>query len=161
MGHTFTESNLPDIANLESWTIENESILGARLLRESRDGERIGNNQLIALRTQDAKAFMLGTVTWRSVTHDGQLRMGVQYLPGVARPVKIKTNEAEAKSIRALLLPAIAALKIPASLILPRDVFQANREFELTESANEKSKIKLGFCVTCGADFERVSFIQE
>jgi hypothetical protein len=161
VGHAYTESNPPDVSSLESWTIENESILGARLLRESKGGERIGNNQLIALRTQDAKAFMLGTVTWRSVTHDSQLRMGVQYLPGVARPVKIKTNEAEAKSIRALLLPAIAALKIPSSLILPRDVFQANREFELTESASEKSKIRLGFCVTCGADFERVSFIQE
>jgi len=60
-------------------------------LRESKDGERIGNNALIALRTKDAKAFMLGTVSWRSVTRGGQLQIGVQYLPGVAQAVIIKS----------------------------------------------------------------------
>ena len=164
IGHTFNESNQPNIDNLESWTIENESILGARLLRESKDGERIGNNQLIALRTKDAKAFMLGTVTWRSVTHSGQLRMGVQYLPGVAQPIQLKFKEPDpsaASSIPALLLPAMPQLKIPASLIVPRDVFLANRECELTQANKEKFNIKMGFSVSSGADFERISFIQE
>lgn len=163
IGHTFSESNQPNIDHLESWTIENESILGARLLRENKDGERIGNNQLIALRTKDAKAFMLGNVTWRSVTHSGQLRMGVQYLPGVAQPVALKTKDsdpASGKSIPALLLPAMNTLKIPASLIVPRDVFQANRECELMQFNKEKFNVKMGFSVSSGADFERISFIQ-
>ena len=95
IGHTFTESNLPNIEQLESWTIENESILGARLIRENKEGERIGNNQLIALRTKDAKAFMLGTVRWRSVTHSGQLQMGVQYLPGVAQAHYAQNRETD------------------------------------------------------------------
>jgi hypothetical protein len=164
IGHSFTESNLPSIDHLESWTIENESILGARLIRESKEGERVGSNQLIALRTADAKAFMLGVVSWRSVSLAGQLKMGVQYLPGVAQPVTLKTTETDPdsrKSFPALLLPAMANLKIPASLILPRDVFQANRKLELTHSGKEKSNIKLGFSVSSGSDFERASFIQE
>ena len=162
MGHTFSGSNLPDIEKLESWTIENESILGARLLRENKVGERIGNNQLIALRTKDAKAFMLGTVSWRSVTRSGQLKMGVQYLPGVAQPVTLKTKDAESqdKSIPALLLPAISTLKIPGSLLVPRDVFKANRAYELIHHNKEKLNIKMGFSVSTAIDFERVSFIE-
>jgi len=160
---SLTEPGLPDIDKLETWTIENESILGARLLREEKGGERIGNNELIALRTKDANAFMLGTVSWRSVTRSGQLRMGVQYLPGVAVPIKLKIKDTDSseKSIPALLLPAMTALKIPASLILPRDTFQANRVCELIQPNNEKIKIKMGFSVSAGVDFERVSFTPE
>lgn len=166
VGHTFSSSNLPDIENLECWTIENESILGARLMRASKEGERMGNNQLIALRTKDAKAFMLGTVSWRSVTLSGQLKLGVQYLPGVAQAITLKilgkdADTTAARTIPALLLPAIATLKIPGSLIVPRDIFQANLQCEITFSNQEKSKIKMGFSVFSGIDFERVSFSQE
>ena len=159
-----TQPGQPNLDNLESWSIENESILGARLLRENKGGERIGNNQLIALRTQDAKAFMLGTVSWRSVTRSGHLKMGVQYLPGVALPTVLKTKETAsipAKSIPTLLLPAIASHNIPGSLIVPRDVFQANRVYELVQASKEVVNIKMGFSVSSGADFERVSFTQE
>ena len=162
VGHTFS-SDLPDVEHLEDWTIENESILGARLLRDIGAGERIGNNQLIALRTKDAKAFMLGTVSWRSVTRNGQLKMGVQYLPGVPQAVKLKTQDKEpagGTSIAAILLPAITALKIPSSLIIPRDIFKANLQCEMVTSPQEKFKITMGFSVYSGVDFERISYTQ-
>lgn len=171
IGHTFssaaasgTQAQTNDFDHLENWTIENESILGARLLRETQNGERMGNNQLIALRTKDAKAFMLGTVSWRSVTRSGQLKMGVQYLPGVAQPVSFKAKESsptQGKPINALLLPSMPSLKIPASLIIPRDIFQANLMCELIQENNEKKKIRMGFSVSSGSDFERISFITE
>lgn len=164
VGRTYTDTSKPDIGNLESWTIENESILGARLLRDAKTGERIGNNQLIALRTEDATAFMLGTVSWRSVTLNGQLHMGVQYLPGVAQALTLKSKEgalSPGTTIPALLLPAIPTLKIPASLVIPRDTFQTNLECEITQPKTEKFIIKMGFSVSSGADFERVSFTQK
>jgi cyclic-di-GMP-binding protein len=163
MGHTYAPTNIPDIDDLENWTIENESILGARLVRENNVGERIGNNQLIALRTKDAKAFMLGTVSWRNVTLTGQLRMGVQYLPGVPQAASLKTKDSDAtqKNIPVLLLPAMPALKIPASIIVPRDVFHPKLNCELLQDNQEKLNIKMGFSVLSGADFERVSFSQE
>lgn len=167
VGHTYSESGQPSLETLESWTIENESILGARLLRNSIEGDRIGNNQLIALRTQEAKAFMLGTVSWRTVTRTGQLRMGVQYLPGLAQAVVLKYKhtppgeESSDKSAAALLLPAMPNLKIPASLLLQRDAFQMNRVCELVQPNQEKLKIKMGFSVYSGVDFERISFSNE
>jgi len=162
IGHKFAESSKPDFNKLDNWTIENESILGARLLRENTGGDRIGNNELIALRTAEAKAYMLGTVSWRSVTRSGQLRMGVQYLPGVAQPVTLKIKEAgplSGKSFPALLLPAMTSLKIPGSLIIPLGMFKPNRACELTLPENNTSEIKMGFSVASGIDFERISFM--
>lgn len=161
MGHTYNASSPSNFDHLESWKIENESILGAKLLRENKEGERIGNNQLVALRTKDAHAFMLGTVSWRSVTLGEQLQMGVQYLPGVALPVTLKVKDANAATMRtiyALLLPAMPTLKIPGSLIISRDIFKANLACELSEPGKEKMSIKMGFSVTAGADFERISY---
>jgi hypothetical protein len=163
IAHTNSSSTATNFDHLESWTIENESILGAKLLRENNEGERIGNNQLIALRTQDAKAFMLGMVSWRSVTLGGKLQMGVQYLPGVAKHVTLKIKDAssaQGKHIQALLLPAMPTLRIPSSLILPRDAFQPNLSCELSEPGTEIVNLKMGFSVSAGADFERISYVQ-
>jgi hypothetical protein len=156
--------NSANYDHLESWIIENESILGAKLLRETKEGERIGNNQLVALRTQEANAFMLGTVSWRSVTIDGRLQMGIQYLPGVALPVTLKTKDtdsAQRKLIKALVLPNMPTLKIPSSLIIPQYTFQANLACELIETEKVKNGIKMGFSVSAGTDFERISYIPD
>lgn len=164
MGRASTGANLPDIGQLESWTIKNESILGARLLRENKGGERVGNNDMIALRSSEANAFMLGTISWRSVARSGQLQMGVQYLPGMAQAVTLKcmdTGSSPGRSVPALLLPAMPTLKIPGSLIVPRDVFQTSRICELIQPNNEKFNIKMGFSVSAGVDFERVSYSHE
>lgn len=152
-GSSTVASNQP-----EAWHIENESILGARLLRDAQQGERIGLNQLLVVRREDTKTTTLGTVRWRSVTRSGQLHLGVHYLPGAPAAVTLKASVATGRQAIAVLLPAIKAQKIPASLIIPRDVFHAEHVFELTSQNNEKQEIKMGFVVATGADFERVSF---
>lgn len=160
LGRTFTESNKPVIKqeaddDYEQWHIENENILGARLSRELQEGERVGLNQLVAVRAGDSNSHILGTVKWRSVTRNGQLKVGVNYLPGTPQAVSLKDAD---RQVLALLMPAIPAQKIPASLIVQRDVFESNRAFQLTHPNNETQEIKLGFSVATGADFERVSF---
>ncbi len=156
LGRTLSESARPASGHPEPWHIENENILGARLLRDVQEGDRIGLNQLVAVRPAEAEAYILGSVKWRSVTRSGQLHVGVRYFPGVAQAVTLKG--ASSRHILALLLPAIPAQKIPASLIVPREVFQADHAFELIHQNNEKLGIKMGFSVATGADFERVSF---
>ena len=162
LGRTLSEPVRPTQSHFEPWHMENENILGTRLLRDAQEGERIGLNQLVAVRPADANAYILGTVKWRSVTRGGQLHVGVHYLPGVAQAVTLTATGVGATPSRqalALLLPAIPAQKIPASLIVPRDVFEADRAFELIHENNEKLAIRMGFSVATGADFERVSFI--
>jgi len=118
-----------------NWKLDNRErkhYLGARLLRENKDGERIGNNALIACATKDAKAFMLGTVSWRSVTRGGQLQIGVQYLPGVAQAVIIKKPGhwlISGKIHSGFILARNCCTQNSGSLVIPRDAFQTNRVF--------------------------------
>ncbi len=166
-GRVLTEANRQDIAALgfstESWHIENESISGARLLRESNQGERIGPHQIVAVKPSDANAFILGKVTWVVVSRSGQLRMGIQYLPGIAQPVSLKgsgINMGQSdKAVAALLLPEVPSLKAPPSLIVPRDFFRPDRLADIAHLDDKNQMVKMGFSVDKGLDFERVSFM--
>lgn len=148
---------------LETWQIEDESILGARLLREKLAGARLGLNQIIAVLHADANAFMLSTVRWVHVTQNGQLHAGVRYMPSVPQAIAMKSCEADkdtsGKHVAALLLPAVPALKIPASLVIPRGWFHPDRLVEIVNLDKEKVEVQMGFSVEKGLDYERVSFM--
>lgn len=147
---------------LETWHLENESIMGAQLTRESAQGERLGFNQLIAMRLIDEELFVLGTTAWVHVLRTGQLRMGIRYIPGAVQGVSIRMIDLDTGSLDkyapAFLLDTAANLKIPPSLIIPRHWFQAGRVIEVELRNGERQQAKLGFSVQRGTDYERVSF---
>ncbi|MDO9053149.1 MAG: hypothetical protein Q7U37_04355 [Gallionella sp.] len=145
---------------LESWHMENESIMGARLIRADAIGGRLMCKQLIALRPSDALSFILGVTAWTNVTRQGRLEIGIKYLPGRPEPLRIRASgiNPASKHAPAFLLPALPSLNIPASLIIPRDWFRDNRVIELLHPDGQSSRVKLGFSVERGLDYERVSF---
>jgi len=147
---------------LEHWQMKDESITGARLIREDAVGGRLAYQQLTALRPSDANSFMLATTTWVNVTRQNSLQIGVSYLPGQPAPVLIRSagiNPSQQKnSAPAFLLPHVPALKTPASLIIPRNWFEADRVVILEHPDGDTMKVKLGFSVARGLDYERVSF---
>jgi hypothetical protein len=147
---------------LEAWHLENESILGAQLTRENAQGERLGCNQLIAIRLIDEAHFALGATAWVSVLRTGQLRIGIRYLPGTVHGISIRTIDLNTNSPNnyapAFRLEPAANLKIPASLIIPRNWFQPNRVLEVVLQHGERQRVELGFSVERGIDYERVSF---
>ena len=165
-GHVLPNTDRHDLAGMgfiqEAWQIQDESIRGANLLREGSVGTRIGPKQIVAVRYTDAGSYMLGVVRWVSVTQTGQLHIGVRYLPGVPQAISIKITggnlAASDKYMAALLLPAVPELKTPASLIMPRDLFQPGRAIEIVQPDEQKIMVKMGFSVENGLDYERVSF---
>jgi len=166
-GHVLTDTEQRhDLSGLgfvrETWLLENENIFGARLLREGGAAERIGLNQLVALRPDDADIFMLGTVRWISVTRSGQLQVGVRYLPGVPQAIAMKATginlTVSSQFVAALLLPEVPALKSPASLIIPRDWYKPDRVVEIVQADKGKFQARMGISVEKGLDYERVSF---
>jgi cyclic-di-GMP-binding protein len=166
-GRVLSDTNRHDLTTLgfiaEAWQLEDESILGARLIRTSQMGMRIAPNQLIALRAEDANAFMLSTVRWVMVMRSGQLQIGVRHLPGVPQPVSIRATgvnqSVSDKYVPAMLLPAVPMLKSPVSLVVPREWFLPERVVEVAHINGEKTLLKMGFSVEKGLDFERVSFV--
>ncbi len=147
---------------LETWHILDESVLGASILREGTAGERLGLNQLVAVRTESSVTFVLGAISWAKVAQTGQLHTGIHFFPGIPQAVSMKATGinigASDKSVAALLLPALESLSIPASLIAPRDWFKPQRVVELTFIDDQKMKVQMEFSVEKGLDFERISF---
>ena len=83
-------------------------------------------------------------------------------MPGSAEAVSIRATGVNMtvpeKYVPAFLLPAVAALNAPASLVIPRDWFQPDRVVEILHQNGEKENVKMGFSVERGIDYERVSF---
>lgn len=151
-GHT-TEQRV-----LENWQIENESIMGAGLTRSDSSGVRLGCKQLVALKFRDAP--LLGSTVWVNVAQNGTLQMGVKYLPGRPEPIRIRASGINPSNqvAPAFMLPALPSLKTPASLVIPRDWFQAKRVIEVSHQDGNVLIVRLGFSVERGLDYERVSF---
>lgn len=145
---------------LESWSIRDESLGGMRIERaESAGKARYLQQQLLGVRPQDAKSFMLCTIRWLSVSANFDLRAGLRVLPGVPQPVAIRAtglNTATEKFVQALLLPAVPALQSPATLIVPPGWYRPKRVIEVFSTGSEQ--ILLTGVVDRGSDFERLSF---
>src|SRR5262249_16556338 len=118
----------------EKWETLDESATGFRLRRKG-PGERLSLGQLIALRPQDGRAFILSDVGWLMGGIDGSLSIGVAILPGLAKAVAVRTaaaaSDAPEPYVQAFLLPQSAAH--PASLVLPSGWYQRGREVEVRD----------------------------
>lgn len=149
---------------LETWRIEDESIRGARMLREDNAGARLGPGQIVAVRPANADAFMAGAVSWVKVTQSGQLHAGVRYLPGLPQAISMKATGVNLtvsdKYVAALLLPAIPALKTPASLVAPRDWYKSGRVVEIVQADQKKQLLRMELSIEKGSDYERISFTE-
>lgn len=148
---------------LEEWHLENESILGARLTREDTVGGRLGYNQIVGLLPADAETFLLGATAWVMVARSGQLQIGIRYLPGKAEAVSMRAYginpSISEKYVPAFILQSVPALKIPSSLVIPRDWFHAGRVVEIRYADGNKLNVKMGFSIEHGIDYERVSYL--
>ncbi len=152
------EPGSPPDFPVETWQIRDESASGLRLARvDPAANSRLALGQLLGIRLADAKAFLLCTVKWLSVSAEFELRIGVQILPGIPQGVAIRAAGADAaQTTPAFLLPAVAALQAPETLVLRAGFFKPNREIEVL--TDRPGKLRLASVVDRGADFERVTF---
>jgi len=148
-----TTPNFP----LETWQIRDESASGLRLERvDPRASTRLVLGQLLGIRLADAKAFLLCTIKWLSVSTDFELRIGVQILPGVPQGIAIRpAGPTTEPYTQAFLLPAFAPLQAPETLVTPAGWFKPKREIEVAE---REGRVRLLELIDRGADFERASF---
>jgi hypothetical protein len=145
---------------VESWKLLDESLSGLRMTRAAdAPGGRHSHSQLIGVRAADSRHFMIGTVRWLLSSHELDLNAGVRLAPGMPQAVAVKPtgiNAAADKYIPALALPEVAALRAPATLILPTGWFRAKRVIEVWRDAPQQ--VLLTAIIERGADFERVTF---
>jgi hypothetical protein len=146
---------------VDEWLVEKDDLLHARLLRKTKSSARLGVNQIVCTHRPDEATYRVGVTTLVSVTRGGQLYIGMRYLPGNPQAAIVRGSQSGnllSGAAAALVLPEMANLRIPASILLPRDWFGAGRPLELALHDNPKQNITLGISVEKGNDYERVSF---
>ena len=145
---------------VEKWELREESLTGLRIERPGSDGGgRYLHSQLIAVHPADAKTFVVGAIRSLAVSAGHEISAEIQTIPGIPQAVAIRAtglNAMSDKFIPALLLPEIAALQSPLSLILPAGWFRPKRVIELFD--DHAHQIMLASVLDRGSDFERVLF---
>jgi len=145
---------------LEHWQLQEESTQGLRMLRRaSSPGRRMAHGQLIGVRPADAKTFQLGQVRWLTASDAGDLHCGVKLLPGVPRPVAVRSlgvNVGEERYTQAFLLAAVPALQAPPTLVTATGWYKPKRAIEVAD--DKPMRVRLLEIVERGIDFERVTY---
>jgi hypothetical protein len=145
---------------VEAWQVLDESAMGFRLCRPLlQPGGRVGGGQLLAIRAGDAHGFQLAVTRWCRICGGKELQVGLSVLPGVPQAVAVRgtgLSAANEKYRHGFLLPATAAVKEPASIILPAGWFRNARAIELLVDSSRQ--IRLTKLIERGSDFERAAF---
>lgn len=148
--------------SLENWNCLDQSTGGFRINRAT-EGERIGQNQLVAMRPPGAEHFVLAAVRWLAIDGEGRLGIGVRTLPGTptvvaARQMTLNPMDA-GPFVPAFRLSETAQQQEPASLILPIGWFQPGRRLQIY--SNQSEAVKLTGLIEKGANFDWVSYVAE
>jgi hypothetical protein len=92
---------------------------------------------------------------------EGGLLMGVSVLPGLPKAISLRSVDAsdsnQGRFSRAFLLPAVPSINEVASLVLPKNFYQASRTLEL-HTEGKTLQVRLKHIRQHGVDFDRCSF---
>jgi hypothetical protein len=142
----------------EKWDTLDESANGFKLRRKGA-GERIAHRQLVAVKPQGARSFILAEVRWLNVGIDRSLTLGALALPGLAEPVSARPSWG-ARGVPEPFVQAFVMSSLPGgspSLVLPPGHYQQGREIEL-RVGEDLRRVRLDALLQHGADFDRVAF---
>ena len=143
----------------EDWQLMDESMTGLSIMRSAgSSGGRYALTQLIAVRPDNVKNFLVGVARWLKTDEKGDLHIGVFLIPGVPQAVAVRPtgiNAQREKFVPALYCPPLVALSSPASLILPSGWYRPKRVLEVYSDSAEL--LLLSGLIERGSDFERVA----
>jgi hypothetical protein len=144
----------------DEWSVINHSANGFRLGR-SNAGQKVLHDQLLAVRPHDGEHYLLANVTWLMQDESGGLVVGLATLPGL--PIGIAVRRAASggalneRYVRAFQLPALPAIKVEGSIVLPSGMYQASRILEVY-SDGDTWQLQMMHILQRGTDFDRISY---
>lgn len=148
---------------LEEWRIVEQHATDLTLERAlSPPGKAHVRDQLVGIRVHVDEGFMLGILSWIAMTasRDGLIAK-VDLLPGKPEGVTLRmsgSGTGGTSLARGLFQPAVEALGITASLLMPTGWFKAQRIVEVQVPTGQTPGCRLKRLIGRGADFERVDF---
>jgi hypothetical protein len=109
---------------------------------------------------KDSQRFTLGSLRWELREGDNSLAAGIQLFPGEPRPVAVRTTDPGGTRDswrQSFLLPEIASLKVPASVVLPAGTFRLDRSIEVMVD-QQVQILRLFRVLDRGIEFDRCNF---
>jgi hypothetical protein len=144
---------------VEEWRMHNESANGLHLSHASQMRARVAQGQLIAIVPAGAQYPLLACLRWATVNADADLHAGLAIMPGRPEALAVSSegidNSGE-RYRRAFLLPAVPALNVPVTIIIPSGWFKSERRLGIY--TDRPRVIKLLQIVDRGKDFDRASY---
>ena len=137
---------LGEAFRVDRWQIKDTAPKGLQLARFGsshtyvRVGDVIGIQQL-----DEIGRWSAGVVRWMKSPETNSLEMGIELLASGVKPVAIAPVRGTGASDYqpALLLPAIEALRRPATLLLPRGVYASGSNLLLAEETQASRSVRL------------------
>lgn len=149
----------PDFQH-STWEVKDESAGGMSLRKTGVLHRRVKVGDLVAARFDGDAAWNISAIRWVKSANPSMVEIGTQRLApaAVAVVVKIVTGEGhESDFLSALLLPSIAALNQPQTLVVPRNVFRSKRLLYMDDGARLHRLTATELLEVTGA-FERIAF---
>lgn len=149
---------------LEKWRVLDESAAELHLERSLKHpGGRLCSSQLVAVRKEDCKGFLLGILRCVAMS-SGQdsLLSCVHILPGTPVAVALRNtgaNQAGMQFSQGIFLPAIESLGEVASVLTPAGWFSPGKIIGVeADEMDTSGKIRLDRLIERGKDFDRIAF---
>lgn len=147
----------------ESWQILDQSLAGYRLSR-AQGQSRLAHRQLLGVRASSSSPVILGEVSWLQYKNAGAIEAGISLMPGPPQVVAVRLQDADytGKGERyrlGFVIPAVEAMKIPASIILPAGWHESDRQIEVHHE-DTPWRARLEKLMARGVNFDRASFVR-
>lgn len=143
-----------------TWTVLNESAGGLALRKEPDSPAEMRVGEIIGVKAEDSETWAVGVVRWVHSKNGNDLELGAQMLAPKATPISLipSIGVANERTSPALLLPEIAALKQPPTLIAGRGLFQRERELVLEQATGSPMHVRASALVEFSAHFDMFHF---
>jgi cyclic-di-GMP-binding protein len=146
----------------EKWGIVDESRGYLRLLRPANSSHGVAIGKLVGVKIGKQDAFYLGAVRELSEELDGMIYATLAMLPGKPEATSVRSSDNRNRGgghyVQGFRLPAMEALKIPETLVVPASFAQKGRGIDIFLPAHGSPKmVKLLDFVERGVDFDRVT----
>lgn len=140
------------------WLVVNESAGGMALSKFPDAAASLKVGELLGMRSDRDKGWGVGVVRWANAGEGSNLDIGAQMLAPSAKPVQVKTG-ADSAYQSALLLPELAALAQPESLLTVSGTYSPGHVLEFSEDGGStKVRILATRLLERTASYERFQF---
>lgn len=155
-------SPIPEVFRVDSWRVRDEGAGGLSLRREGLLGASTRVGDLLGIEDPLLGLWRIGVARWLRSPDAETVEMGVEMLSPHAEAVAIRPASWDPKErfVQALLLPPIGALRKPATLLLPRGVWQQGQDLYLLDPQRELRRVRPLTVVERTGSFEHLAFVE-